>query len=147
MEYFNIFGLVFVVALMIPNIVYAIKRKDDFKNKEKNKLIEITEQVGRYGCMGFMIIDIPGTYFNTISNNTLIAYIAVNAVLVALYYTIWIIYFKKNCMFKAMTLSIVPSALFLFDGIIKCSVLLIISAVLFAVGHITLSYKNAKQTK
>ena len=41
----------------------AIKCKDEFDNKWNNKYVEVTEQVGRLGCFGFMIINIPGTCF------------------------------------------------------------------------------------
>ena len=58
MEWFNVFGLIYIVAIMIPNIVFAIKCKDGFDNKWKNKYVEAIEQVGRLGCFGFMIINI-----------------------------------------------------------------------------------------
>lgn len=32
MEWFNIFGLVFIIAIMIPNIVFAVRCKDGFEN-------------------------------------------------------------------------------------------------------------------
>ena len=60
MEWFNVFGLIFIAVIMIPNVVFAIKCKDGFDNKWNNKYVEVTEQVGRLGCFGFMIINIPG---------------------------------------------------------------------------------------
>ena len=56
MEWINFFGLFIIVVIMIPNIVFAIKCKDGFDNRWKNKYVEITEQIGRFGCLGFMII-------------------------------------------------------------------------------------------
>lgn len=43
MEWFNIFGLVFIVVIMIPNIVFAIKCRDGFHNKRNNKYVEVIE--------------------------------------------------------------------------------------------------------
>ena len=63
MEWFNVFGLIFMVLILIPNIIFAIKCKDGFDNKWNNKYVEVMEQVGRFGCFGFMIINIPGTWF------------------------------------------------------------------------------------
>lgn len=63
MEWFNVFGLIFIAVIMIPNVVFAIKCKNGFDNKWNNKYVEITEQVGRLGCFVFMIINIPGTWF------------------------------------------------------------------------------------
>lgn len=63
MLWINPFGLGFMLAIMIPNIIYAIKCKDGFQNKWNNKAVELLEQVGRFGCFGFMIVCIEGTWF------------------------------------------------------------------------------------
>lgn len=144
MEWINIFGLIFIVVIMIPNIIFAIKCKDGFANKWKNKFVEMIEQIGRFGCFGFMIINIPGTWFGWWSDEVFAVYLIVNVILVILYCVIWIICFKKDSIFRALALSIIPSILFLFSGIMSRSVLLIIAATIFAPSHITISYKNAK---
>lgn len=144
MECVNIFGLIFIVVIMIPNIIFALKCKDGFENKWNNQSIEIIEQIGRFGCLGFMIVNVPGTWFGWWSDEAFALYLVVDTVLAILYCAIWMICFKKNRMFRAMTLSIIPSILFLFSGIMSRSMLLIISAVLFAPSHIMISYKNAK---
>ncbi len=144
MEWFNVFGLIFIAVIMIPNVVFAIKCKDGFANKWKNKFVEMIEQIGRFGCFGFMIINIPGTWFGWWSDEVFAVYLIVNVILVILYCVIWIICFKKNSIFRALALSIIPSILFLFSGIMSRSVLLIIAATIFAPSHITISYKNAK---
>ena len=144
MEWFNVFGLIFVIAILIPNIIFAIKHKDGFDNKWNNKFVETMEQIGRFGCFGFMIINIPGTWFGWWSDEVFEIYLLVDTILVLLYCTIWIILFKKSSVFRALALSIIPSILFLFSGIVSRSVLLIIMSVLFAPSHIVISYKNAK---
>ena len=122
----------------------AIKCKDGFDNKWNNKYVEVTEQVGRLGCFGFMIINIPGTWFGWWSDEAFALYLIVDTILVMLYCAIWIICFKKDSVFRALALSIIPSMLFLFSGIMSRSVLLIIASVLFAPSHIVISYKNVK---
>lgn len=143
MEWLNIFGLVFIIVIMLPNIVFAVKCKNGFANKYNNKVIGIIEQIGRFGCFGFMIFNIPKTWFGWWSDEAFAIYLVIGFILVALYCIIWIICWKKNNVFKALALSIIPSALFLFSGIMSRSVLLIISALLFAPTHILISYKNA----
>lgn len=125
MEWFNVFGLLFMLLIMIPNIVFACKCKDGFENKWKNQWVEMIEQIGRFGCFGFMIINIPGTWFGWWSDEAFAIYLIVDALLVMLYCMIWIICFKKSNMFRALALSIIPSILFLFSGIMSRSVLLI----------------------
>lgn len=144
MKWFNIWGLIFVAWIMIPNIVFAIKCKDGFDNRWQNKWVECTEQIGRFGCFGFMSIQIPGTWFGWWSDEAFALYLIVNVALATIYCTIWIVCFKKNSVFRALSLSILPSLLFLFSGIMTRSILLCLSAVLFAPSHILISYKNAK---
>jgi hypothetical protein len=71
-------------------------------------------------------------------------YMIVNALLVGLYCGIWILCWKKNSVFRALALSILPSGVFLFSGIMSRSILLTVAAVLFAPAHIYISYRNAK---
>ena len=144
MKWLNPFGLILIIVIMIPNIVFAIKCKDGFVNKWNNKYFEGIEQVGRFGCFGFMIINIPKTYFGWWSDEAFAIYLIVDVILGALYCMIWIICFKKNSIFRALALSIIPSVLFLFSGIMSRSILLIIASILFAPSHIMISYKNAK---
>ena len=144
MEWLNVFGLVMVAVIMIPNILFAMKCKDGFVNKWNNKSVETVEQIGRFGCFGFMIINIPGTWFGWWSDEAFAVYLVVDAVLVTLYCVIWAVCFRKSSVFRALVLSIIPSVLFLFSGIMSRSILLTIAAVLFAPSHILVSYQNAK---
>lgn len=144
MEWLNVFGLVMVAVIMIPNILFAMKCKDGFVNKWNNKSVETVEQIGRFGCFGFMIINIPGTWFGWWSDEAFAVYLVVDAVLVTLYCVIWAVCFRKSSVFRALALSIIPSVLFLFSGIMSRSILLTIAAVLFAPSHVLISYQNAK---
>ena len=144
MEWINIFGAIFIAVIMIPNIIYAIKCKDGFENRWSNRVVEVIEQIGRFGCFGFMVFQIPGTWFGWWSDEAFAIYLIVDSVLILLYCLIWLICFNKNTVFRALALSIIPSVVFLFSGIMSRSVLLIMSALLFAPTHILISYNNAK---
>lgn len=144
MNWLNVFGLIMVAVIMIPNILFAMKYKDGFENKWNNRFVETLEQIGRFGCFGFMIINIPGTWFGWWSDEAFAVYLAVDAVLVTLYCGIWAVCFRKSSVFRALALSIIPSVLFLFSGIMSRSILLTIAALLFAPSHILISYQNTK---
>ena len=144
MEWINFFGLTFIALIMIPNIVFAIKCKNGFENRYQSKAIETMEQIGRFGCFGFMIFNIPGTWFGWWSDEAFASYLIINILLVAFYCIVWIVCWSKNNLFRALALSITPSVVFLFSGIMSRSILLISSALLFAPMHVFLSYKNAK---
>ena len=144
MEWLNVFGLIFICVIMIPNIIFAIKCKDGFENKWNNRYVELIEQVGRFGCFGFMIINIPGTWFGWWSDRALALYLIVDTVLITIYCIIWMICFQTSSVFRALALSVIPAVLFLFSGIMCRSLPLIIASVIFAPSHILISYKNAK---
>ena len=144
MEWFNIFGLVFIVVIMIPNIVFAIKHKEDFEHRWNNKAIDMLEQIGRFGCFGFMIFNVPRTWFGWWSDEAFAIYLLVDFLLIVLYCAIWVICWKKNNVFRALALSIIPSVVFIFSGVMSRSILLIIASMLFAPSHIMISYKNVK---
>jgi len=143
MNWFNYYGLIFVAVILIPNVIFAIKCKDGFENKWKNKAVETAEQIGRFGSFIFMIFNIPKTYFGFWFDGGFIAYIVVESVLAAAYCAIWAICFKKPSVFRALSLSIIPSVMFLFGGIVTGSIILSAFAAVFAPCHILLSYKNA----
>lgn len=147
MEWINPFGLVFITIIMIPNIVFAIRCKDGFTNNYRNKTVELVEQIGRFGCFGFMIFNVPGTWFGWASNEAFALYLILDALLVTLYGILWFVCWKKNGMFKALALSVIPSVVFLISGIMSRSILLIVAALLFEPAHIFISYQNAKGEK
>lgn len=131
MSWFNYYGLIFITLIMIQNIVFAIKHKDGVENAFHNILIETLEQIGRFGCFIFMIVNVPYTYFGFWIDNGLIVYLVVDLVLVVAYCLIWIICFRKNSIFRSLALSIIPSALFIFSGVMLRSIILTACAIIF----------------
>jgi hypothetical protein len=127
--------------IMLPNIVYAIRVKDG--GVRAGRTVTILEQVGRYGCFIGMVLNIPPQLFGFRSATSFALYLLINAGLLLAYCLIWIVCFRKNNLFRALSLSILPSVIFLFSGLISCSLLLILSALIFAPCHIYISYKSA----
>lgn len=143
MDWFNYYGLAIIAVIMIPNIVYAISIKNGFQNTYNNKFVEISEQIGRFGSIIFMIINVPYTYFGFWFGNALTVYLSVNGGLCLTYLIFWCICWKQNGLLKALSLSILPTVIFLFSGIMLANIPLIAFSVLFGATHIFLSYKNA----
>jgi len=137
----NIYGLIIIAIVMIPNVIFAIKEKN-FESKYHNKAVEIIEQIGRFGSMGLMIFNIPLFEFGYWFNYGKIVYMVLTGVLAVLYCFVWFLYFSKLTMEKAMALAIIPTIIFLSSGIIQGKVLLITTAIFFGIGHIIISYNN-----
>lgn len=147
MEWFNLAGLIFVVVLLIPNIIYAVTNKDGFADNYHNKLVETGEQIGRFGCFILMFIQPSFVTLGYIYDGAQALYLILGIVLLALYCGGWIVFRKGNSIAKALTLSILPSVLFLESGILTLNIPLIVLSVLFAICHITISYKNTAGNK
>ena len=143
MGWFNYYGLAIIAIIMIPNIAFAATHKGGLANAYKNKAAEVFEQIGRYACLVFMTFDIPYTYFDFWFEYALIVYIAVNSALLAAYLTFWVVCWKQNGKLKALSLSLLPSLVFLFSGAMLLNIPLLVFSVVFAVNHILISYKNA----
>lgn len=141
MNWFNYLGLIFVALLLLPNIIYAIKSKNE-DSKQANKILQIFEQIGRYGAMIFMIFNIPYTFWGFYFAHAQIVYIATNSALLLGYYLSWMIFWKKDCLTKLLLLSVIPTIIFVFSGIMIASIPLMIFAGIFAVFHIWISVKN-----
>ena len=142
-KYLNYWGLIFVIVILIPNIVFVITCKDGFENRYQNKIVEFLEQIGRFGCFFSMFLTNPfmnsGYWFK--QGETV--YLVFGVILVALYCLGWIVFWKEDSIRKSLYLSILPSLLFIESGIISGNILLLIFALIFAPCHILISYMNA----
>lgn len=143
MNLLNLPGVALMAVIMIPNILFALRNPDGFGNTYHNQMVERFEQVGRFGCFGCMMFNIPYLCRGFWFPHALSIYLAVNGVLVLAYCLIWKLCWKQSSVFKALALSILPSLVFLFSGIILLNLPLIVLSLLFAACHITISYQNA----
>lgn len=141
MNWLNISGLIFVVLLLIPNIIHAIKVKNQ-KNKCSNKFLNVMEQIGRYGCMFLMVFNIGIAEFGFRSVGIFLVYIFGNTLFIIFYWIIWMLYFHKRTYWKQILLAVIPACLFLLSGITMLHYLLIVFGIIFGIGHIYVTVKN-----
>jgi len=137
----NVFGLVIVILLLIPNIIYAVREKDAV-NLCTNKVMNLLEQLGRYGCMFLMVFNIGLFEFGFASGAAFLAYLIGNAALLPAYYVFWVFYFKKKTFPRQLALAAIPSLIFLLCGITLRHYLLIAFAAVFSFAHIFVTVKN-----
>ena len=138
----NVFGLTFMAIILVPNLVLALRCREGFAHPHTNRALELLEQIGRFGCFAFMIL--PGPGFGFSSDEALALYLIVDALLALAYCVIWIVCFRRPGKFRALSLSILPSILFLFSGVMSHSILLTLSSLIFAPSHIAISYQSAR---
>lgn len=141
MGWLNVFGLILVILLLIPNIIYAIKFKEQ-KNLCNSKRMIILEQIGRYACMFLMVFNIGIAEFGFGSVGAFLVYGIGNVLLMIAYWITWMLYFHKKTFEKQIALAVLPTCLFLLSGITMQHYLLILFGIIFGVGHIYVTMKN-----
>lgn len=99
MDWLNIYGLVIMIIIMIPNIVFAMREKN-FESKYNNKLIEVIEQIGRFGSMFLMIFNISFLNYGYWFSKAKKVYMILVGVLALAYCLTWVLYFKKATILK-----------------------------------------------
>ena len=142
MGFFNWIGLIFVLIILIPNIIFSFLKKVDYNNYNIPSTIEKMEMFGRGGSMLFMVFNIPSLTDGFFFENGLLVYVIINTILVILYVLLYCLLINKDTMFKSISLSSLPSLVFLFSGSMIQSIPLIICGVIFGFNHINISIKN-----
>ena len=144
MGWLNWFGLIIVALMMIPNILYAVRHRGA-ENRCTKRLVNIAEQIGRYGCMFLMVFNVGVAELGFASVAAFLAYLIGNVVLLLAYFACWIVYAKKQSMFVALLLAILPTLLFLLSGLTMRHWLLVGFALLFGAPHIYITVVNARE--
>ena len=142
----NVFGAIIVILMLIPNIVYAIKNKNE-KNLCTNRFMNIVEQIGRYFCIILMWLPLIVWKFGFASVFEMVLYMVCNGMLLSAYWISFAVYMKRRTVRLALILAILPACIFLLSGILLRHWLLVGFAILFAVGHVCVTCKNAAHIK
>lgn len=141
MNWINLYGLIIVLFMLFPNIIYAFKNKS-IENKCNNKVMNMIEQIGRYGSLFLMVFNIGIYEFGFRSDKEFAIWLISSAVLMLLYWRFWVLYFKSPKIFSAMMLAIIPNIIFISSGYFLRHWLLVIFGVTFSIGHIYVTYQN-----
>lgn len=141
MNFVQIFCIIIVILMLIPNMVYAYQNKNR-ENKCTNKLMNTAEQIGRYGSVFFMVVYSGFIDLGFHSKNAFVLWLIGLPILTALYWVLWVLYFKMPNSRLAMLLAIVPSAVFTLNGLALRYWLSVLFGVIFSIGHIYVTYQN-----
>ena len=140
-NWINLFGFIVVVLLLIPNIIFAIKHKNQMY-APSNKILNIIEQIGRYACILLMVLPLFVWEFGFSPLEWMFVYLLGDIVLLILYYIFWLLYRKKQTMGNALALAVIPTLIFVVSAVSVRHWALLIMAVLFGVSHIAITYIN-----
>ena len=149
---FSYIGLIFLLMLMIPNIIWSKNKPKEYDTyvKNENKALLLCERMGEMlvTCLSLMFTDFN---INKISCWSIILLIAF--ILMILYEIYWIRYFKSDRTMKDMYSSLLgipvagatlPVFAFFLLGIYGRNILLIIAVIILGIGHIGIHMSHKK---
>lgn len=138
----NGINLAAVFWLIIINVI-AYKRGISENFSSRFRIVNILEQLGRYGCMIFMVFPIwvRNWEFGFCSVDAMVVWIISTIILLAVYTILWF-WKRRGSTGTLYGLAVVPVLLFLINGILLRHYALIASALLFALCHVMIVREN-----
>ena len=141
-NWINLINMAAVVWLILINVIVARKGLSD-SFSSKHLIVNILEQIGRYGCMALMILPIftSGWKFGFGSAAEMLIWICLTILLLAIYSFLWT---KKanDGMFVLYGVAFVPAVLFLLNGILLRHPALVAASLVFGVFHFLIVKEN-----
>lgn len=145
---FSFIGLIFLIMLFTPNILWSQNKPIDYDKhaKNENKILSILESIGQVLVVCFSLI---------IFNFTIIWPLVIIAfALMVLYEIYWVKYFKSSKTMNDMYSNFLkipvagatlPVLAFLILGISQYNLLLVISTIILGIGHIGIHFIHQKE--
>lgn len=145
---FSFVGLLFLVMLFVPNIMWSKYPPEDYEkySKNENKILLALERIGEVLVTVFSLF--CGVNF---SFNVVLAIAFLSMIVYELY---WIRYFKSpktmndmygRFLFIPLPGATLPVLAFLILGICANNIFLIISSVILAIGHIGIHFSHKQE--
>lgn len=152
---FSYVGLIYLLMLFIPNIIWSKNLPKDYDKyvKNENKILGIFEKIGEV-LLTVLPLIFKDFNINNISNWSII--LLISFLLMILYEISWIRYFKSNKTMEDMYKSIIgipvpiaslPVFAFLLLGIYGKNIFVIISSIIMSIGHIGIHLNHKKEIK
>ncbi|MFQ9515277.1 MAG: hypothetical protein ACLRZ9_05555 [Eubacterium sp.] len=150
---FSYVGLIFLLMLMAPNLVWTKNQPKDYEKYvvNENKILVILERIGEVlvTCVSLIFSD-----FNITPVTTWTLWLGAACVLMILYEIYWIRYFQSNKTmqdFYSDLLGIpvagatLPVMSFLLLGIYGKNICLMIAVIILGIGHVGIHWNHKKE--
>lgn len=143
---FNLFCAGIVVLLLIPNLIYALRHKGGGISSP-NRAINLLEQIGRFGCMIFMVVPlgVKGGGLGFYSLEGLFIWVIGTALLLLAYYACWGFFAWRPGRKLALALALIPCGIFLLSAVLLRHWVLAVFTGLFTGTHLYIVRHNGPQ--
>ena len=150
---FSYIGLIYMLMLTIPNIIWARNKPKGYEYKDENKILLLFERIGQVlvTCTVLVFSD-----FNLHKWSMWSMWLIISVIFMIMYEFWWIRYFKSNKKLKDFYSSFIgiplvgatlPVLGFLLLGIYGKVIWLILSVIVLGIGHIGIHMQHSKQVK
>ena len=148
---FSYVGLVFMLMLIVPNLIWTKYQPEEYDFKDENKVLLVFERVGQVGVTGAALVF---SDFNIHGWSVWSFWLIAAFVLMILYECWWIRYFKSNRTWKdfysnfygiPVAGATLPVVAFFFLGIYGRVIWLIVSVIIFGIGHIGIHLQHRRE--
>lgn len=133
-----------VVFLIAVNLIAARRGiAGDFRSR--HAVVNVLEQIGRYGCMALMILPLTaGWEFGFSAEWRMVAWLLLTVLLLVIYAVLW--GFKRRGSKTVLYgLALVPVCLFLANGVLLSHWALAAFALLFGAAHLWIVCENVRR--
>ena len=151
---FSYTGLIFLLMLMIPNIIWTRFQPQNYEHyvKNENKVLQILERTGE------TLVTVVALIFSDFNINTLslwTLWLAAALLLMRLYEIYWIRYFRSKRTMKdfysrllgvPVAGAVLPVAAFFLLAIYGKNPFLLVSVIILGIGHIGIHLNHRKET-
>lgn len=150
---FSYVGLIFLIMLFAPNLLWTKSKPKNYENyvKNENKILKTFENIGQVmvTCIVLIFKD-----FNVRVNSWWILFLILSFIFMVLYEVYWIKYFKSEKTMKSFYSSLLgipvagatlPVIAFLLLGIYGKNILLIIATLILGIGHIGIHVNHKRE--
>ena len=142
---FNLWSAGILVLLLLPNVLYYALRRGSAGISSPNRVINVLEQIGRFGSMVFMVVPlgVPGGEFGFYSLEELAVWLIGMALLLTAYYICWVLCAVRGLGRRlALALALLPCGIFLLQAVLLRHWVLAVFASLFAGAHLYIVRQN-----
>lgn len=148
---FSYIGLIFLLLLIVPNILWSRSRPADYESENENGILMVLERIGEFGCI---VCALMFSDFNCVPFTAWGVWLIAAFAVMGLYEFCWWRYFKSRKRARDMyrsfymvpvPLAVFPAVAFLLLGIYGKVIWMILFAALFGIGHIGIHRQHAKE--
>ncbi len=141
----NIYGFLFAVILLIPDIIFAKTHRID-RSIFNNRAMLYIERIGKYCSLFLMGINIGILEEGFTAPVMKIFWLAAVSIMTVICIVLWIFCFKRETKLIAYCITVITALIFMLSGLLQVKTLLLTFGFVYLIGqlYVTKKYMETK---